>query len=293
MTDIIIDVSHLSHSYGEFIAVKDISFTVRRGEMFALLGTNGAGKTTTLEIIEGLRSPSSGTVQVFGKNPKDRNDIRPRQGIMLQEVSMPSELTVLESMKLFAGLSRREGSIEDSLERVNLVHKLTTQVGQLSGGERRRLDFATAIFGSPELIFMDEPTTGLDPEARHQLWEVVSNLRADGTTVLLTTHYLEEAEQFADRIAIMHQGVLACLGTMKELVAQEKTIISYRGPWNRTLERLGFKHDDTDIHTMSTLDPNTFFQYFAASLSRGEVEARNLEIRRPSLGMLFERVSKS
>lgn len=293
MTDTIIDISHLSHFYGEYIAVDDISFTVKRGEIFALLGTNGAGKTTTLEIIEGLRTPSSGEVRVFGKNPSDRASLRARQGIMLQDISMPSELTVLECMKLFASLSGREGDIDYSLACVDLRHKTSTQVGQLSGGERRRLDFATAIFGSPELLFMDEPTTGLDPEARHKLWEVVGGLRAEGMTILLTTHYLEEAEQFADRIAIMHRGVLERLGTMQELVKQEETLISYHGPWTNTLEQLGLTPDKSNIHTLSTLNPGLFLREFSDRLSLGEVEARNLEVRRPSLNMIFESVSHS
>jgi ABC-2 type transport system ATP-binding protein len=227
--DTIVEARDLSYSYGahgEFQAVKNLSFRVRRGELYALLGTNGAGKTTTLETIEGHRTPSSGTVSVFGGVPTDRRVIRPRMGIMLQETGYAADLTAVETLRLIGSLSGRQ----DDADRIDLVAKRDTNVGQLSGGERRRLDFGSAIWGTPELLFLDEPTTGLDPTARERLWSVVSDLRAEGTTIILTTHYLEEAERYADRIGLMHQGVLASEGTLAELVADHPARITFVAP---------------------------------------------------------------
>ena len=231
--DTIVEARDLSYNYGahgEFQAVKNLSFRVQRGELYALLGTNGAGKTTTLETIEGHRQPTSGTVSVFGGAPTDRRVIRPRMGIMLQETGYAADLTAVETLRLIGSLSGRQDDADRILERVDLVAKRDTNVGQLSGGERRRLDFGSAIWGTPELLFLDEPTTGLDPTARERLWSVVSDLRAEGTTIILTTHYLEEAERYADRIGLMHQGVLASEGTLAELVADHPARISFVAP---------------------------------------------------------------
>jgi len=231
--DTIVETQDLSYNYGahgEFQAVKNLSIRVRRGELYALLGTNGAGKTTTLETIEGHRQASSGTVTVFGGKPTDRQGIRPRMGIMLQETGYAADLTAVETLRLVGSLSGRTDDADRILERVDLVAKRDTRVGQLSGGERRRLDFGSAIWGTPELLFLDEPTTGLDPTARERLWSVVSDLRAEGTTIILTTHYLEEAERYADRIGLMHQGVLASEGTLAELVADHPARIGFVAP---------------------------------------------------------------
>ncbi|MFE4368439.1 ABC transporter ATP-binding protein [Streptomyces sp. NPDC056835] len=213
----IIDVERLSVTYGDFPAVKDLSFQVERGEFYALLGTNGAGKTSTLEIIGGHRPPTSGTVRVFGQSPRDRRAVRPRMGIMLQESGFSPDLTVKESVRLIGKLTQRTDRVERVLGIVGLTHKARTKVSQLSGGEKRRLDFATAVYGAPELIFLDEPTTGLDIQARDDLWDAVDKLREDGSTIVLTTHYLEEAQQRADRIGIMHRGTFHREGTVSEL----------------------------------------------------------------------------
>jgi len=217
-------------SHGEFQAVKNLSFTVKTGELYALLGTNGAGKTTTLETLEGHRKPTSGTVSVFGGDPTNRTTVRPRVGIMLQESGFAADLTVAESLRLAGTISGRTDTAERLLGKVDLTHKSGERVGVLSGGERRRLDFAMAIWGTPELVFLDEPTTGLDPTARDQLWSVVSEIRDAGTTVILTTHYLEEAEKFADRIGLMHEGVLAREGTVEQLVEGEPSRITFLPP---------------------------------------------------------------
>ncbi|GAB3158210.1 ABC transporter ATP-binding protein [Amycolatopsis stemonae] len=213
----VIDVDRLNLTYGGFAAVKDLSFQVERGELYALLGTNGAGKTSTLETVEGHRQPASGTVRVFGKDPRDRAAVRPRLGIMLQESGFSPDLTVAESVRLIGRLTERADDAGRVLGLVGLTRKASTKVGQLSGGEKRRLDFATAVYGTPELVFLDEPTTGLDIQSRDALWEAVDRLREDGSTVVLTTHYLEEAQQRADRIGLMHQGEFHREGTVAEL----------------------------------------------------------------------------
>jgi ABC-2 type transport system ATP-binding protein len=213
----VIDVERLNLTYGDFHAVKDLSFQVERGELYALLGTNGAGKTSTLETIEGHRTATSGTVRVFGQSPRDRRAVRPRMGIMLQDSGFSPDLTVRESVRLIGKLTQRTDTVERVLSVVNLTRKAGIKVSQLSGGEKRRLDFATAVYGTPELIFLDEPTTGLDIQSRDDLWDTVNKLREDGSTVVLTTHYLEEAQQYADRIGLMHKGTFHREGTVSEL----------------------------------------------------------------------------
>src|SRR3712207_4026401 len=213
----VIDVAGLNVRYGDFSAVRDLSFQVEPGELYALLGTNGAGKTSALEVIEGHRVASSGTVRVFGRSPRDRRSVRPRTGIMLQESGFAADLTVAQSVRLVGRLSGRTHDAERLLKVVDLSHKADTRVSQLSGGEKRRLDFATAVWGRPELVVLDEPTTGLDIQSRDALWDAVQELRDDGSTVVLTTHYLEEAQQRADRIGLMHSGTLRREGTVAEL----------------------------------------------------------------------------
>jgi ABC-2 type transport system ATP-binding protein len=226
----VIDVAALNVTYGDFHAVKDLSFQVEPGELYALLGTNGAGKTSALEVIEGHRRASSGTVRVFGQSPTDRRTVRPRTGIMLQESGFAADLTVSESVRLIGRLTGRSDVVGTVLKTVDLTHKADTTVSQLSGGEKRRLDFATAVYGRPELIFLDEPTTGLDIQSRDALWEAVQRLREDGSTVVLTTHYLEEAQQRADRIGLMHGGILRQEGTVSELTRALPASIQFSLP---------------------------------------------------------------
>src|ERR687894_568239 len=228
----VIDVDELNVSYGDFHAVEDLSFHVEPGELYALLGTNGAGKTSALEVVEGHRAPSSGTVRVFGRSPTDRRSVRPRTGIMLQESGFASDLTVVESVQLIGRLSGRADDVDRLLKVVDLTHKADTRVSQLSGGEKRRLDFATAVYGRPELVFLDEPTTGLDIQSRDALWDAVERLREDGSTVVLTTHYLEEAQQCADRIGLMHCGTLRREGTVSELTRTLPASIQFSVPPN-------------------------------------------------------------
>lgn len=223
----VIDVDGLTVTYGDFTAVRDLSFEVHRGELYALLGTNGAGKTSTLEVVEGHRRATSGTVRIFGASPQDRPAVRPRTGIMLQESGFSPDLTVRESVALIGSLSGRDDTVDRVLGVVGLTRKASTIVAQLSGGEKRRLDFATAVYGGPELVVLDEPTTGLDIQSRDALWAAVDGLREAGSTVVLTTHYLEEAQQRADRIGLMHEGRLQREGTVAELTRTLPSVITF------------------------------------------------------------------
>jgi len=226
----VIEVERLNVTYGDFTAVRDLSFQVRRGELYALLGTNGAGKTSTLEVIEGHRRATSGTARIFGASPQDRRTVRPRMGVMLQESGFSPDLTVRESVGLIGSLSGRRDDVDRVLGVAGLTRKTGTQVSQLSGGEKRRLDFATAVYGEPDLVILDEPTTGLDIQSRDALWNAVDRLRDQGSTVVLTTHYLEEAQERADRIGLMHEGVLRREGTVAELTRTLPAVISFALP---------------------------------------------------------------
>ncbi|MEU7136689.1 ABC transporter ATP-binding protein [Streptomyces sp. NPDC046261] len=232
----VIEVSGLRRRYGAsggegFEAVRDVSFTVRRGEVFALLGTNGAGKTSTVELLEGLARPTEGRVRVLGHDPyAERGAVRHRTGVMLQEGGFPSELTAAETALMWAGCTSGARPVDEALGLVGLAGRRDVRVKQLSGGERRRLDLALALLGRPEVLFLDEPTTGLDPEARHTTWELVRQLRDEGTTVLLTTHYLEEAEALADRLAIMREGRIVTSGTTAGVIGAYPARIRFAMP---------------------------------------------------------------
>lgn len=227
MSDVI-EAERLVRRYaGGFEAVREVSFSVRRGELFALLGTNGAGKTSTLEVLEGLAEASAGRVRVLGRDPRhDRALVRPRVGIMLQEGGFPGDLTVAETARMWAGTLSTPRPVEETLELVGLAQRRDVAVAQLSGGERRRVDLALAVMGRPEVLFLDEPTTGLDPESRQNTWELVRHLLDAGTTVVLTTHYLDEAEALADRLAIMHEGRIVRAGTVGDVVSSQPATIT-------------------------------------------------------------------
>ncbi|MFG2640835.1 ABC transporter ATP-binding protein [Streptomyces sp. NPDC048370] len=231
MTDVIVAEGLRRRYSGGYEAVNGISFAVPRGEIFALLGTNGAGKTSTVELLEGLAAPSGGTVQVLGHDPyRERTAVRPRIGVMLQEGGFPSDLTVAETVRMWAGCTTGARPTGEALEAVGLGSRERVRIKQLSGGERRRLDLALALLGRPEVLFLDEPTTGLDAEGRRDTWALVRALRDEGTTVVLTTHYLEEAESLADRLAIMHQGRIVLSGTPAEVTAARPARIRFTLP---------------------------------------------------------------
>jgi ABC-2 type transport system ATP-binding protein len=214
----VIRVQGLTKHYGDQEAVRGIDLEIGRGEIFAFLGPNGAGKTTTVEILEGFRDPTAGQVEVLGADPaRAPSAWRERIGIVLQESGVEPGLTVRECLALYAGYYREPRSIDETLELAGLVAQADHRTSTLSGGQRRRLDVALALVGDPELIFLDEPTTGFDPAARRAAWDVIAGLRALGKTVFLTTHYMEEAEQLADRIAVIAEGQIVAQGTPRTL----------------------------------------------------------------------------
>jgi len=206
--------------YGDVTAVAGIDLDVRRGECFGMLGPNGAGKTTTIEILQGLRQPDGGEVEVLGLTwDRHEGELRQRMGTQLQETKLPEKLKVEEAVRLFRSFYRRGRSVDEVLALVALEEKRTAWVGKLSGGQRQRLAVACALVCNPDLLFLDEPTTGLDPQSRRQLWGVVEEFRRRGGTVLLTTHYMEEAERLCDRVAVVDHGEIIALGSPRELIA--------------------------------------------------------------------------
>ncbi|MFZ0304476.1 MAG: ABC transporter ATP-binding protein [Terracidiphilus sp.] len=210
----------LKKAFADVQAVDGIGLEVRAGECFGLLGPNGAGKTTTIEICEGLTEPDSGTVELLGLNWKTgAKELRQRIGIQLQETQFPDKLTVEEILRVFRSFYHRGIDIDVSIKTAQLEEKRRSRIGGLSGGQKQRLAMATALVGDPELLFLDEPTTGLDPQARRHLWDLVDALKQSGRTIILTTHYMEEAERLCDRVAIMDHGKVIALGTPKELIA--------------------------------------------------------------------------
>ncbi|WP_017569521.1 ABC transporter ATP-binding protein [Nocardiopsis halotolerans] len=213
-------VRDLRQHYGDFEAVKGVSFEIRPGELFALLGTNGAGKTTTIETMEGFRRPSSGSVRVFGLDPHGQpSGVRERTNAVLQGSGLLDDLSVDETIGLAHDLAANPRDTAELLDLVGLSDKGGVAVRQLSGGQKRRLDLALALVTRPEVLYLDEPTTGMDPEARHETWQIISGLKKHGVAILLTTHYLEEAERLADRLAIMHRGEVRVEGTLASVLA--------------------------------------------------------------------------
>jgi ABC-2 type transport system ATP-binding protein len=213
-------VRGLRKRYADVVAVDGLDLEIRTGECFGLLGPNGAGKTTTIEICEGLTTPDEGEVLVLGRRWGEHDrELRARLGISLQETQFSEKLTVEETVRLFRSFYRRGPRVDQVIATVQLQEKRGSRVGQLSGGQRQRLALACALVGDPDLLFLDEPTTGLDPQSRRQLWELIERFKADGRGILLTTHYMEEAERLCDRVAIVDHGRIIALGTPRELVA--------------------------------------------------------------------------
>ena len=215
-----LSIRNLRKAFGDVVAVDGLDLEVRQGECFGLLGPNGAGKTTTVEICEGLTAPDSGEVVLLDRRwGTDDRDLRERLGISLQETQFSEKLTVAETLDLFRSFYRRGPSPAEVMAMVQLEEKARARVGTLSGGQKQRLALACALVGDPELLFLDEPTTGLDPQSRRQLWEVIEGFRAEGRAILLTTHYMEEAEHLCDRVAVMDHGKVIALGSPRQLIA--------------------------------------------------------------------------
>jgi ABC-2 type transport system ATP-binding protein len=237
-----ISVRDLRMRYGQVEAVRGISFEVAAGEVFGFLGPNGAGKTTTIEILEGYRRRTGGEVSVLGADPgRPTRAWRERIGLVLQECELDPTLTVRELVTLFSDFYRSPSSVDDTIELVGLARKRDARVGTLSGGQRRRVDVAVGIIGDPELIFLDEPTTGFDPSARRDAWNMIEGLKALGKTIFLTTHYMDEAQHLADRVAILRLGELVAVGDLNQIGAGvgAQTVIRFRMPDGVSAEELG------------------------------------------------------
>ena len=260
-------------SYGETEAVRGIDLDVRQGEIFAFLGPNGAGKTSTVEILEGYRKRTGGEVSVLGEDPEHAGRAwRDRIGIVLQSNSLDPYLTVRESLELYAGYFSHPRSVEETIALVGLEEKAEERARKLSGGQQRRLDVGMALVGDPELLFLDEPTTGFDPSARRQFWDVIAGLRDLGKTVFLTTHYMDEAQRLADRVTIIAAGQIVAEGTPEDLGERDKatTTIRYRDAAGEEV-------------SIETLDPvRELNRLTADAMKRGE-DLEGLEVTRPSL----------
>ena len=270
-----VTVRDLHKSYGTFEAIRGVSFEIEPGEVFGLLGPNGAGKTTTVEILEGYRKPDSGEVSVLGADPqRPPREWRERIGIVLQSSAMYANLTAVEHLALFAGYYRRPRDVDEVMRLVGLDEKRDARVRTLSGGQKRRLDLGLALVGDPELLFLDEPTTGFDPAARRAAWQMIRALRSLGKTILLTTHYLDEAEQLADRVAVLREGVIVREGTPADLTGGTKeTEIRYR-------------RDGHEVVLRTEEPTRVLNELTAEALAEGR-ELEGLSVRRPTLEDIY------
>jgi ABC-2 type transport system ATP-binding protein len=271
--DSAISIKGLRMAYGENEAVRGIDLEVARGEILAFLGPNGAGKTSTVEILEGYRRRTGGEVSVLGEDPEKAGRAwRDRIGIVLQSNSLDPYLTVRESLELYAGYFTHPRSVEETIGLIGLEEKADERARKLSGGQQRRLDVGMALVGDPELLFLDEPTTGFDPSARRQFWDVIAGLRDLGKTIFLTTHYMDEAQRLADRVTIIAAGQIVAEGTPEDLGERDKatTTIRYRDAGGEEV-------------SIETLDPvRELNRLTAAAMERGE-DLEGLEVTRPSL----------
>jgi ABC-2 type transport system ATP-binding protein len=266
-----ISVHGLRKSYGDYEAVRGISFEIAEGEVFGLLGPNGAGKTTTIEILEGYRPRDAGEVDVLGfDSGRAGPAFRERIGVVLQQSQLWPTITVAETHRMFAGYYDRPRDVDEVIKLVGLEEKRDARVKTLSGGQKRRLDLGVALVGDPDLVFLDEPTTGFDPAARRAAWDMIRALRSLGKTILLTTHYLDEAEQLADRVAVLREGQIIREGTPAELT----------GGTNETEVR--YRQDGHEV-VIHTTEPTRLLQELtAAALAEGR-EVEGLQVRRPTL----------
>ena len=266
-----IAVRDLRKSYGSYQALRGISFDINEGEVFGLLGPNGAGKTTTIEILEGYRTRAEGEVEVLGFDPERAGSaFRERIGVVLQQSQLWPNLTVAETHRLFAGYYEHPRDAEEVIALVGLAEKRDARVKTLSGGQKRRLDLGVALVGDPDLVFLDEPTTGFDPAARRAAWDMIRSLRSLGKTILLTTHYLDEAEQLADRLAVLREGVIIREGTPAELTGgSSETEVRYRKDGNEVV--------------MRTTEPTKLLQRLTAEALAEGHELEDLSVRRPTL----------
>ena len=289
--DIIINIEGLTKTYDEFIAVNEISFDVNKGEVFALLGPNGAGKTTTVEIIECLKTPDNGKVEIFGINLKDKkkqNEIKRKIGVMPQNFNAFDWLTVKENLDYFRNLYDSKISVDELIDRVGLAKKTDSMYKTLSGGMKQRVGIAISLINEPELLFLDEPTAGLDPQARRETWNLIKKLKQQGKTIFLTTHYMEEAQELSDRILIIIEGKIVASGSPNELIENyggNKSIILKNCDRN-TLEEKNIQYEiDTESQIHIIFDNNDqLFKILAAVTDDPNVE---IEIKKPNLDEVF------
>jgi len=291
-----ISVSGLRKSYGDREVVRDVSFDVAAGECFGLLGHNGAGKTTTIEILEGYLARDAGSVSVLGTDPANpSSEWRARVGIVLQDMNVFPTLTVAETMHMFADLYPAPREVDETIGLVDLGRRSGTQVGKLSGGEKRRLDVALGLVGDPELLFLDEPTTGLDPAARREAWTMIEDLKELGVTIVLTTHYMDEAQTLADRLVILDDGVVAAEGTFGELLERhdDAATISFRLP--NGVDAVGATIEaelrlDGRLVEFSSTDPQRDLYSLLGWADEERIAIEELTVRRSSLEDLFLRI---
>jgi ABC-2 type transport system ATP-binding protein len=289
-------VSQLTKHYGETRAVDGISFTVPNASVFTILGPNGAGKTTTMEILEGIREPDSGEIEVFGERlNRVTRSVKQRMGVLLQEGGFEPYLKVHEILALFASFFDNALSVHDILETVALTEKSKALVRTLSGGQKQRLAIGAALINDPDLIFLDEPTTGLDPQARRNIWDIVSALKSRGKTIILTTHYMEEAEALSDEVCIMDYGRIIAQGTPRTLVEElgEETLIEFRGDnvpafaWEQLQQCCTAVRSDQMVITLETEHlTNTMESLFAWSREH-DIKLHDLTVRQPNLEDVF------
>ena len=266
-----ISVRGLRKRYGGVEAVRGVDFEIAEGEVFGLLGPNGAGKTTTVEILEGYRRRDEGEVSVLGHDPERPGpEFRQRIGVVLQQSQLWPNITVRETHAMFAGYYEHPRDVDEVIELVGLAEKRDARVKTLSGGQKRRLDLGLALVGDPDLVFLDEPTTGFDPAARRAAWDMIRSLRSLGKTVLLTTHYLDEAEQLADRVAVMREGQIVRVGTPRELTTSELEV------------EIRYRRDGEDVLLRTGEPTRVLHELTQEAIARGE-ELDRLEVRRPTL----------
>jgi ABC-2 type transport system ATP-binding protein len=290
-----IDVAHLTKRYDDLLAVDDISFTVRMGELFAFVGPNGAGKTTTVEIIDTIRTPTSGTVRLLGMDvTKRKRDILPRIGVLPQGFTSFDRITVAETIQYYSRLfSRRNTDVEGLIELVNLEDKSKEQFQNLSGGLRQRLGIAVALVNDPEVVFLDEPTTGLDPRARREVWDVLVGLKKKGKTVFLTTHYMEEAELLADTVAIISKGRIIAMGSPEEIIRANAKylVLTLKSADERVLEivrTMGFEPVQDDHRNITVnVEHSSDVRKILNALTDAEASFLTLDVRNPSLEAVF------